>query len=105
MKLAENVSILAWTKRCGSDIRYFGFNLEDVAELIRMALDKGEFLGSEWCQQKKDGPWAACDAYVVFRSEWNEVAYKKMPVEYYIKFAINRTGKMLFMISCHPYSF
>lgn len=80
LRLAEDANVLAWTRKCGRDIRYFGFDLEDVSELVREGLNNGRFLGSEWCEQKKDGPWAACDAYAVFRLEWSDVAYKKISV-------------------------
>ena len=66
-----------------------------------MGLDKGRFLGSEWCVQGENGPWAACDAYGVLRLEWSGVAHKKMPIEYYVKFAINEKGNWLLMASCH----
>lgn len=104
LRLVKDVNVSAWTKKCGRDIRSLGFSLEDVAELIRFGLDKGRFLDSEWCEQRKNGPWAACDAYEVFRSEWNDAAYKKMLIEYYIKFAINERGNLLLIVSCHPYS-
>lgn len=101
LRLAKDVRVSAWTRKCGGDIRYLGFSLEDVAELIRVGLDKGKFLDSEWCEQKENGPWAACDAYKVFRSEWSDVTHKKMPIEYYIKFAINEKGNLLLIVSCH----
>ena len=101
LRLAKDVRVSAWTRKCGGDIRYLGFSLEDVAELIRVGLDEGRFLGSEWCEQGKNGPWAACDAYEVLRSEWSDVAHKKMPIEYYIKFAINGKGSLLLIVSCH----
>ena len=101
LRLVKDMNVSAWTRKCGRDIRYLGFSLEDVAELIGMGLDKGRFLGSEWCVQGKNGPWAACDAYEVLRSEWSDVAHKKMPIEYYVKFAINEKGNLLLITSCH----
>ena len=105
LRLVKDVSISAWTRKCGSDIRRFELDLEDVAELIRTSLDGGKFQGSEWCEQKKNASWAACDAYAVLRLEWIDAAYKRMPIEYYVKFAINKPGKLLLVASCHPYSF
>ena len=102
--LAKEENIRTWTRKCTDDLQIWSLELEDVAELIRIGLGKGKFLGSELCEQKKNGPRAACDAYRVFRLEWSKVAYKKIPTEYYIKFAINKTGKLLLMVSCHPSS-
>ena len=99
--LTEEKNIIVWTSKCADDLQYWGIDLEDVTELIRTGLDKGIFLGSQWCEQKKNGPWAACDAYRISRVEWSNVAHKGISVEYYIKFAINKTGKLLLVVSCH----
>ena len=99
--LTEEKNIVLWTRKCVEDLQYWRIELEDVAELIKTGLDKGTFLGSQWCEQKKNGPWAACDAYRISRLEWSDVAHKGISFEYYIKFAINQTGKLLLIISCH----
>ena len=101
LQLLEEKNITLWTSKCVIDLQYWEIDLEDVPELIRTGLDKGTFLGSQWCEQKKNGPWAACDAYRISRLEWSEVAHKEISVEYYIKFAINKTGKLLLVVSCH----
>ncbi len=102
LRLLDEEEIVVWTRKCLRDLQRWEIDLEDVAELIKTALDKGTFLGSQWCEQKRSGPWAACDAYRIFRSEWSHVAHKKILVEYYVKFAINRKGRLLLVISCHP---
>ena len=99
--LTEQENIVLWTRKCAEDLQYWKIELEDVAELIKTGLDKGTFLGSQWCEQKKSGPWAACDAYRISRWEWSDMFHKGISVEYYIKFAINRTGKLLLIVSCH----
>ena len=99
--LTEEGNIIVWTLKCGSDLQYLGIDLEDVAELIRTGLEKGIFLGSQWCEQKKNGSWAACDAYSISRLEWSSLVHKGISVEYYIKFAINKTDKLLLLVSCH----
>ena len=43
-----------------------------------------------------------CDAYKVTQYEWIENAGKDMPVSYYLKFAISKTGQLLLMASNHP---
>ena len=45
--------------------------------------------------------WAACDAYVLTQYEYIEAAHKEMPIEYYVKFGIARTGTLLLIISIH----
>lgn len=103
--LTEEENIIAWTSKCRDDLQKWRFDMADVAELISICLDKGEFMDSEWCEQGESGLWAACDAYKVFRLEWSDIAHKGISFEYYIKFAINKTGKLVLMVSCHPSSF
>lgn len=43
-----------------------------------------------------------CDAYKVTRKEWIENAGKYIPMTYYLKFAISKTGHILLMASNHP---
>ncbi|MYA66563.1 MAG: hypothetical protein F4X09_04575 [Gammaproteobacteria bacterium] len=68
---------------------------------MRLAVSNGQFRGAEWCVQRDEGPWAACDAYTVIRQEWIAKAQKEMPFEYYVKFAIARTGSKVLLASCH----
>ena len=96
-------SIIAWTQKCISDVQKWSLDDSDLHELVKLAVTGGRFMGSEWCKQKPGGPWAACDAYVVIRSEWVQTARREMDIEYYIKFAVGKTGAILLLISCHPY--
>ncbi len=96
-----SASIITWTKKCISDVQKLSLDDEDLLELLKLAVRSGRFRGSEWCEQKPGGPWAACDAYAVIRSEWIQTARKKMDIEYYIKFAIGKKGTILLLISCH----
>lgn len=96
-----NGVVRAWSRDCIRDVQKLDFVADDLAELIAQALQDGRFLGSEWCVQKPEGPWAACDAYSLRRQEWIEAAAKHMSSEYYIKFAISKTGLLLFLASCH----
>ena len=73
----------------------------DVLELLKCALTTGIFKGSEWCVAKPGGSWAACDSYQVIRSEWVENAHKNMQFEYYVKFAIGKSGDLILIVSCH----
>jgi hypothetical protein len=90
-----------WSQKCRADVAKLDFETSDVAVLIGQALKTGAFLNSEWCTSKPDGPWAACDAYVIKRTEWIQYARKELDVTYYIKFCIGKTGAILLVASCH----
>lgn len=100
--LADNDdAVHPWTRKCIRDMQFLSLDHKDVAQLVLEALSNGRFIRAEWCQQKPGGPWAACDAYVFTRKEWVHNAYKEMAFDYYIKFAISKTGKLLLLVSCH----
>lgn len=94
-------ALIAWTSKCTSDLAKWSLDLGDVCELIQIAIERGQYRGSQWCRQNEQGPWAACDSYRVFRKEWIAAANKEMTIEYYIKFAIAKSGKMILTVSCH----
>lgn len=93
--------VSAWTKKCVSDLQNWEFDENDVRSLVQDAIEQQNYRGSEWCEQKPTGPWAACDVYVLSRKEWIETIQKEMYLEYYIKFAIAKTGTVLLLVSCH----
>lgn len=95
------IAVRVWTVDCGEDIAMLGFDMSEVANLVSEAVTNGRFHGSEWCTQKPSGPWAICDAYVLKRAEWNQAAKKDITYEYFVKFAIGRSGKVLLLVSCH----
>lgn len=95
-------AVNAWTDKCVRDIQKWALDADDLCELMTIALRSGRFRGAEWCVQRPNGPWAACDAYSLMRQEWMPHAHREMDMEYYIKFAIAKTGKVLLVISCHP---
>lgn len=97
-----NQAVHAWTRKCGKDMQKWALDTDDLQELIKLALQSGRFRGAEWCEQRPGGPWAACDAYSLVRKEWVEWAHREMDIEYYVKFAIAKTGKVLLVVSCHP---
>ncbi len=94
-------SVKAWTHDCIEDIQKLSLDDSDLQELLKLAVNSGRFKGAEWCQQKTGGPWAACDAYTVKRKEWIQAAHREMDIEYYIKFAVAKTGAILLLVSCH----
>jgi len=97
-------AVTLWTRDCQKDVQALELDHHGVLELLKTALRNGRFLNAQWCQQKSGGPWAACDAYAVTRSEWMEAAYKSLDVNYYVKFALNRNGALLLLVSCHTSS-
>lgn len=102
LSLARAENAMFWTRGARRDAAKWSLDTSNVAELIATALQGGRFQGAQWCQQSPDGPWAACDAWSVTRSEWIENAGKYMEITYYLKFAISRTGTVLLMVSNHP---
>ena len=71
----------------------------DVAELLT-ELQPHQYIDSEWCTNGF-GAWAACDAYAVRRREWVSTVKKEMNMEYFVKFAIGKTGALVLVVSCH----
>jgi hypothetical protein len=94
--------LIPWSTGCRRDMQKWEYDQKDVEDLAKYAVSFGQYIDSEWCQSKAEGPWAACDAYRFTRREWNDAAYKEMDCEYYIKIAIGKTGQVLFLVSCHP---
>lgn len=93
---------IPWTKKCINYLQNLALDSSGACTLVQDAVTQGKYLNSQWCEQKTNGPWAACDAYRLFRDEWAENAHKYMRFEYYVKFAIGKTGKILLLVSCHP---
>ena len=89
-----------WTRKCRLDVQNWKLKDGEVYELIRIAVDSlDHYHASEWCLQESDGSWAACDAY---RVHWEKPHAKIKPgMKFYVKFAIDRMGKLL-LVSCHP---
>jgi hypothetical protein len=100
--ILDKGKLIPWSTGCMRDMQKWEYGQEDVEDLARYAVRSGKYIGSEWCQSKAEGPWAACDAYRFTRREWNDAAYKLMDCDYYVKIAIGKTGQVLFLVSCHP---
>lgn len=94
-------STTLWTRQCTNDVQQLALDITGLQQLIREAVTRGHYVNSEWCVQKPTGPWAACDGYRLSREEWVEYAHKEMRYEYYVKFAISKTGKLVLLVSCH----
>lgn len=92
-------AVSLWTQKCRRDVANLGFDTADVGELIRELTDQ-DYRDSEWCENGRNA-WAACDAYTLCRPEFLEKVGKSLPMEYYLKFALSKTGTLLLMVSCH----
>lgn len=88
-----------WTEKCRRDAANLTLNTSDLGKMIR-ELTNNDYRDSEWCDNGKDF-WAACDAYTLMRSEFNEYAGKWFRNKYFLKFAESKTGKLVLMVSCH----
>jgi hypothetical protein len=102
LPLVEAETIIAWTSKCIKDLQKWSLDTEDMAELIKLAVTNGRYKDSQWCQQKPNGAWAACDAYTVIEERWNENTNQYQDTEFYLKFAIGKLGNVILTISCHP---
>ncbi|HEU4344422.1 MAG TPA: hypothetical protein VFU31_22945 [Candidatus Binatia bacterium] len=96
-----NPNIQVWTRKCAADVQKLALDADDLVDLLKEAVLGNHFIGSEWCRQNPNGPWAACDAYALSRQEWVAVAHKEIRMEYYLKFSVGKTGKILLLASCH----
>ena len=100
--LAGEDQVTFWSAGAIRDAAKWSLAVPDVAHLVERAVRQGRYRGSEWCIQKPNGPWAACDAYTVTVDEWVEATRRSMPVPYYLKFCIAKTGGVLLLVSNHP---
>ena len=100
-KLADSSECInLFTRTCIGEVhKLFGSDLEQVAWLIQ-ALDAREYIDSEWCENGKNGI-AACDAYRIRRTEVIAATNKPTTIEYFVKFAVGKTGKLVLLVSCH----
>ena len=93
-------NLLAWTKKSRDDVfKFFSGDYVEVADLIQR-LKPQDYIDSEWCENGK-GQVAACDAYSVLRIEELAATGRRATFEYFLKFAIGKTGVLILVVSCH----
>ena len=98
--LASDSQLNAWTEKCRRDMRkWFDDDLERVVYLILM-LKPEDYIDSEWCENGK-GAIAACDAYSLNVTETAPATGKPVQMEYFVKFAVSKTGALVLIVSCH----
>jgi len=96
----EENQLLTWTEKCRKDVReWFDDDLERVGDLI-LSLRLEDYIDSEWCENGK-GAWAACDAYSISMVETAPATGRPVRMEYFVKFAVSKTGALVLIVSCH----
>jgi hypothetical protein len=100
--LAQEQRIQLWTRGSIVDAQKWSLDMDEIAEMIIHAIQKGVFKCSEWCIQKTDGPWAACDVYTFFWTSPITSLPRQKPIGFYLKFAISKAGQSLLTVSIHP---
>lgn len=95
----DGSGLVLWTRDCQLNVRELGWDPDDVAVLVAR-LTAANYIDSERCANGR-GAWAACDAYSVGVLEWVPTARKELRIEYFVKFAINKLGSLVLMVSCH----
>jgi hypothetical protein len=95
----DGSGLVLWTRDCQLNVRELGWDPDDVAVLVAR-LTAANYIDSEWCANGR-GAWAACDAYSVGVLEWVPTARKELRIGYFVKFAINKVGSLVLMVSCH----
>lgn len=96
---SQSGALNLWTLRCRNTAAGQGLDTGDVGTLIG-ELTERDYRDSEWCENGR-GACAACDAYSLRRLEFMEKVGKSFTVEYFLKFAVAKTGQLLLIVSCH----
>lgn len=97
--VAANDGVNFWTAKCRRDAANLTLDTAGVGAMLQ-ELTERDYRDSEWCDNGKAAS-AACDAYVFRRIEFVETAGKSYRMEYFLKFALSKTGKLVLMVSCH----
>ena len=98
--VTDENKLVGWTQKCRADVfKFFSGDYAEVADLIQR-LKPTDLIDSEWCENGK-GRIAACHAYSVRRTEEVPATGKRETYEYFLKFAIGKTGILVLVISCH----
>ncbi|TMM46087.1 hypothetical protein FCS21_07185 [Colwellia ponticola] len=97
---ADSINVV--TRKASRHIQKYDLDIDDgVLKLLKMALNSGKYLNSQWCEHGKGSTWSACDAYSVIENKWYETMHDYLETKWYIKFAIGKTGKLILIVSCH----
>ncbi|HIE4322268.1 TPA: hypothetical protein ACXM6M_000670 [Serratia marcescens] len=102
-EIIGSARVNAVTAQCTKDVAALGKDEDSLKKSIHLAVTKGKFIGSEWCQINGNNVWAACDAYSFSESTWIEAAHKDLDCEFYLKLCVGVTGMVVLTISFHPH--
>jgi hypothetical protein len=98
--LVSGGGLNAWTEKCRKDIRkWFDDDWQRVSDILG-SLQNADYIDSEWCENGQ-GAIAACDAYSYHVTETAPATGKSLRMEYFVKFAVSKTGTLVLMVSCH----
>jgi hypothetical protein len=98
--LDDDNCLKEWTEKCRKDVdKWFEDDRRRVVDLLK-SLKGGDYIDSEWCENGR-GAVAACDAYSLRVLEVAPATGKTLWVEYFLKFAIAKTGVLVLLVSCH----
>lgn len=99
--ISDADTVRFWTRKCKNDLETNALDQEQVQDLLRTAMANGTYRGSSWCLNSPGGVWAACDEYTVSRKEYHRILRRDAEFEYYMKFAISKSGVVILLVSCH----
>lgn len=99
--LACKQELFLWSDGARVDAAKWGFDTESLCDLLKTHLATARYRNSSWCEAKPNGPWAACDAYVITTYVWCDIQGKTVRKDDYIKLAISVAGKIA-LVSNHP---
>ena len=98
--IQQENQLQAWTEKCRKDIRkWFDDDWQRVSDILG-SLKNADYIDSEWCENGR-GAIAACDAYSCHVTETAPATGKSLRMEYFVKFAVSKTGTLVLMVSCH----
>jgi hypothetical protein len=98
--LDDDNCLKEWTEKCRKDVdKWFEDDRQRVVDLLK-SLKGGDYIDSEWCENGR-GAVAACDAYSLRVLEVAPATGKTLWIEYFLKFAIAKTGVLVLLVSCH----
>jgi hypothetical protein len=101
LPLCKEHSLFLWPN-AALDARKWNLQPAELCSLIIKAVNEGNYLNSQWCIPSPKGPWAACDGYSVYTTRYMITKQAVVETQIYFKFAINKKGTGLLVISNHP---
>ncbi|THB63506.1 MAG: hypothetical protein D6B27_12110 [Gammaproteobacteria bacterium] len=99
--IRSNAKIAPYTERCINNLSILNLEIKDMPELLMKVVNSGEHINSQWCLNTKGTTWAASDSYVYRYEHYIEHIHKYLPCEYYVKFAIGKTGNIILLVQIH----